>query len=58
MPLIHCEVNLILTLSEDCVLTDTATRDADPNTDPPVTAINAPWYVANFKITNTKLYAQ
>ena len=28
MPLINCEVNLILTWSKDCVLTDTATRAA------------------------------
>ena len=55
MPLINCEVNLILTWSEDCVLTDTATRDANPNADPPVVVINAPTN-ATFKIKDTKLY--
>ena len=39
MPLINCEVNLILKWSKNYVLTDTATRDADPNPDLP----NADW---------------
>ena len=30
MPLINCEINLILTWSENCVLTNKATRDAAP----------------------------
>ena len=30
MPLINCEINLILTWSETCVLTSKATRDAVP----------------------------
>ena len=30
MPLINCEINLILTWSENCVLTNKATRDAVP----------------------------
>ena len=30
MPLINCEINLILTWSEKCVLTSKATRDTDP----------------------------
>ena len=51
MPLINCEVNRILTWSENYVLIDTATRDADP----PVVAINAPANAA-FKIKDTKLY--
>ena len=38
MPLINCEINLILTWSNKCVLTDLTTQDADP----PVAAINAP----------------
>ena len=55
MPLINCEVNLILTWSENCVLTDTTTRDADPDADPPVAAINAPTG-ATFAISECKLY--
>ena len=55
MPLINCEVNLILTWSENCVLTDTTTRDADPDADPPVAAINAPTS-ATFAISECKLY--
>ena len=31
MPLIDCEINLILTWSENCVLKSKATRDADPD---------------------------
>ena len=30
MPLINCEINLILTWSENCVLTSKATRDDVP----------------------------
>ena len=56
MPLINCEVNLFLTWSENCALTDTAaTTDANPNADPPVVAINAPTN-ATFKIKDTNLY--
>ena len=55
MPLINCEVNLILTWSENCVLTDTAARDADSDADPPVAAINAPTG-ATFAITDCKLH--
>ena len=55
MPLINCEINLILTWSENCVLTSKATRDADPDADPAVAAINNPTN-ATFKITDTKLY--
>ena len=52
MPSINCEINLILTRTENCVLTGKATRDADPNADPAVAAINAPTK-ATFKITDT-----
>ena len=52
MPSINCEINLILTRTENCVLTSKATRDADPNADPAVAAINAPTK-ATFKITDT-----
>ena len=55
MPLINCEVSLTLTWSKNCVLTDTKTKVADPNADPPVEAINAPTGTA-FKIKDCKLY--
>ena len=56
MPLINCEINLILTWSTNCALTSKATRDAIPaqGGNPAVTAINNPTG-ATFKITNTKL---
>ena len=31
MPLLNYEINLIITWSENCVLTSKATRDADPD---------------------------
>ena len=55
MPLINCEINLILTWSENCVLTSKATRDANPDVNLAVAAINNPTN-ATFKITDTKLY--
>ena len=55
MPLINCEVSLTLTWSESCVLTSKATRETNPNADPPVEAINAPTN-ATFKIKDAKLY--
>ena len=57
MPLINCEINLILTWSENCVLTSKATRDAVPaqGGNPAVTRVNNPTN-AIFKITDTKLY--
>ena len=55
MPLINCEINLILTWSENCVLTSKATRYADPDADSAVTAIDNPTN-STFKITDTKLY--
>ena len=55
IPLINCEINLILTCSENCVLASKATRDADPDADPTVAAIDSPTN-ATFKITDTKLY--
>ena len=51
MPLINCEVSLILTWSENCVITSKATRDAAPAVD----AINNPTGTI-FKIRETKLY--
>ena len=50
-PLINCEINLILTWSEKCVLTDMITRAAGGINVP---AKNAPTN-ATFKITGTKL---
>ena len=55
MPLINCEVALILTWSKNCILTSKATRDADRNSNPAVAAVNNPTG-ATFEITDTKLY--
>ena len=49
MPLINCEINIILTWSKNCVLTSKATRDAVP-------AQGGNPTIATFKITDTKLY--
>ena len=54
MPLINCEVELILTWFENCVLIDKLTRDADYD-DPIVHKIDNPEN-ARFKITDTNLY--
>ena len=48
-------MNLILTQSENFVLTSRATRDADPDADSAVAAVVNPTN-ATFKITVTKLY--
>ena len=37
-PLINCEINLILTWTENCVLRNKATRDTDPDADPSVSS--------------------
>ena len=55
IPLINCEISLNLTWSENCVTTSKATRDADPDADPPVAAINNPT-IATFEIKDTKFY--
>ena len=55
MSLINCEINLILTWSENCVLTSKATRDEDPDDNPAVAAIGNPTNTT-FKITDIKLY--
>ena len=55
MPLINYEINLILTWSENCVLTSKATRDANPDVNPAIAAVNYPTK-AIFQITDTKLY--
>ena len=56
MPLINCEINLILTWFENCALTSKAIRNAVPaqGGNPAVVAIDNP-INATFKITDTKL---
>ena len=51
IPLINCEVELILALSKNCVLADMITRDAGGGNPAIVTPSGA-----KFKITDTKLY--
>ena len=51
MPLINCEINLILRQSENCTLKSRATKDADPDANPTVAAIDNPTN-ATFKITD------
>ena len=53
IPLINCEMNLILTWSENCVMTSKAIRDTDPDVNTAVAAFNNP---ANptLKIKDTK----
>ena len=55
IPLINCEVELILTWFKNCVLIDKLTRDADYGAHPRVSEINNPEN-AIFQITDTKLY--
>ena len=55
IPLINCEINLIFTWSENCVITSKATRDADPNAIPAIAEIYNPTG-ATIKITDPKLY--
>ena len=57
MPLINCEINLILTWIENFALTNKATRDAVPaqGGNLAVAAVNNPTNVT-FKIKDTKLY--
>ena len=53
IPLINCEVALILTWSENCIITSKATRDASD--DPIVLGVSNPTN-ATFKIKDTELY--
>ena len=55
MLLINCEINFILTWTENFVLTNKATRDANPDVNSAVAAVNNLENVT-FKITDTKLY--
>ena len=55
IPLINCEVGLILTWFKNCVLTDKSTRKADYDGNPNVYEIDNPENAA-FKITDVKLF--
>ena len=55
IPLVNCEINLIWTWSENCVIASKATKDADHDADPAVAAVNNPT-AGKYKITDTKLY--
>ena len=55
IPLINCEVELILTWFKNCVLIDKSTRQANYDADPNVYEIDNP-EDATFKITDIKLY--
>ena len=55
MPLINCEISLILIWSANYVLTNKATTEANPNANPVVVEINNPTD-ATFKIRDTKVY--
>ena len=55
IPLINCENSLDLRWSKNFVLTSKATREADPDANPPVQAINN-LTNAEFSITDCKLY--
>ena len=55
MSLINCEVNLILTWSKNCVISDETTQDADPSAYAPVSEIRAP-AGATLSITDAKLF--
>ena len=55
MPLINCEIELILTWSNNCASADMTVKSMGNNNDPP--AIVAPT-VLEFQITDTKLYVQ
>ena len=56
IPLINCEITLILTWYKECVLVGRALRNAlDPQPNPPIAAIESPTSV-KFEITDCKLY--
>ena len=53
--IINCEIDLILTWCENCVLSSKAARDANTDVNPAIAAVNNPTN-ATFQITDTKLY--
>ena len=55
IPLINCEVKLILTWFKNCVLIDKLTGDADYDADPIIFKIDIPEN-AIFQLTDAKLY--
>ena len=56
IPLINCEITLILSWHKECVLVGRVLRNApDPQPNPPIAAIESPTD-AKFKITDCKLY--
>ena len=56
MPLINCEITLILSWYKECVLVGRALRNApDPQPNPPIAAIESPTN-SRFGITDYKLY--
>ena len=55
IPLINCEVELILTWFQNCILIDKSTREANYGANPVVYEINNP-EDATFKITDVKLF--
>ena len=55
IPLINCEVEIILTWFKNCVLIDKLAREADYNADPNVYKRNNP-EDATFKKTDVKLF--
>ena len=55
IPLINCEVELILTSFKNCVLIDKSTREANYGANPVVYEIDNP-EDATFKITDLKLF--
>ena len=55
IPLINCEVELILTGFKNCVLIDKSTREVNYDADPVFYEIDNPEN-ATFKITDTKLF--
>ena len=57
IPLINCEVELILIWFKNCVRTDKSTRDANYNANPHISKINNPEN-ATFQITDTNFMFQ
>ena len=55
IPLINCEIELILTWFKNCVLISKATREDDYDVDPVIYEIDNPEN-ARFEIADTKLY--